>query len=180
MQTFQVKYFVLFDKCAAINVAKHEGKVLAWLFVWRNKFLWHQTADQHSFDSWFWYSLYFPVLEDSRFFYSRRLYSLDSWSSILARQECFASPPCPERFWEPTQPPVQRLPVVKQSQRIAYHSPLSSSVAYTEWNFTSRPVYTEATLPFKNKEIKKHENGKVMKLWVLTLPIHWYFLTAFY
>jgi hypothetical protein len=59
----------------------------------------------------------------------------------------FFSPPCPDRLWGPTQPPIQWVRGtlslgVKQPGREADHSPQSSAEAKNVSSYTSTHQYT--------------------------------------
>jgi hypothetical protein len=50
-----------------------------------------------------------------------------------------SSPRCPDRFWGPTQPPIQWVPWVKRPGREAVHSPPTSAEVKNKWIYTSTP-----------------------------------------
>jgi len=53
----------VFDKCVAINIQKHERRLLNWLLFWRNKFLIDTSLFAHCWDLsvLFWYRLHVQI-----------------------------------------------------------------------------------------------------------------------
>jgi hypothetical protein len=69
------------------------------------------------------------------------LYDREVGVRVSVEVSIFTSPRRPDRLWESTQPPMQRVPGVKRSEREADHSPTTNTEVKKTWIYTSTPPY---------------------------------------